>query len=51
MCVPGLGVLLRVLGVSGLTDHSLPLDFERLDPRTLQLIRRWEVSHVVDHEQ
>jgi hypothetical protein len=34
-----------------MTDCVLPLDFERLDPRTLQLIRRWEVSHVVDHER
>jgi hypothetical protein len=34
-----------------MTDQVLPLDFERLDPRTLLLIRRWEVSHVVDHER
>lgn len=48
MCVPGPGVLLRVLGVSGLTDRVWPLDFERLDPRTLALIRRWEVAHERD---
>jgi hypothetical protein len=34
-----------------MTDQVLPLDFERLDPRTLQLIRDGEVSHVVDHER
>jgi hypothetical protein len=31
-----------------MTDRVLPLDFERLDPRTLELVRRWEVAHERD---
>lgn len=31
-----------------MTDHILSLDFERLDPRTLQLIRDYEVAHERD---
>lgn len=31
-----------------MTDRVWPLDFERLDPRTLQLVRDWLVAHERD---